>query len=236
MPDEPSSSPDPAQPFGGRQLSDTQTKVLLRMLHSARQRGDRAEAAKVWERILLAELQRVRGMASSFRRDGLPGSGGRIPAADVDDIVIGVFFRLQANSETLRGQSIGELRNFMRKATTYVCLDYVREHVRRDKPQVGSLDDDAGRVDIDRALRRHAEELSADGMEADLAREVIHQALAFVDDDKRMILVMDQFGYTIDEITERTGIGRDNVYARRSRGLKQLGRAIRELNGEDDDA
>src|SRR5690349_8769426 len=97
------------------------------MLHRARESGDRDEAVRLWRRIVEAELERVRGLVRGFQHAALPG--GRVPAADVDDVVADVFVRLHDKSDVLQGRSVGELRVFMRTATKYTCLDYVRSFV-----------------------------------------------------------------------------------------------------------
>ncbi|MBJ7471608.1 MAG: sigma-70 family RNA polymerase sigma factor [Solirubrobacteraceae bacterium] len=232
MADPPLNAPD--RPNPGRP-DDTRTRVLLAMLHGARDRGDRAEAARLWLLILVAELERVRGLVGAFRHESLPG--GRIPAADVDDVVHEVFLRLHDKAGSLKGRSPGELRSFMRTATGFACRDYVGRHVRDDQHRHGSLDAasaDGAPTSTDRELAALVERLAADDDEALIAREIVHPALALVDPDKRMVLVMDQSGYSTPEIVERLGISRDTVYQRRRRGNQQLHAAIRELAGEDE--
>jgi RNA polymerase sigma factor (sigma-70 family) len=203
------------------------------MFHSARERGDRTEAHRLWVTIVAAELERVLGIARGFRNAALPG--GRIPEADISDVAQDVFIRLHEKIDTLRGRSIGELRNFMRTATDFACRDYLHKHIQDDQRRAGSLDEDAAtrRSTSNRALSDLAEQLAASDEEALIAREIIHPALALVDEDKRMVLVMDQQGYPTAEIMERLGIRRDAVYQRRKRGMKQLREAIQELAGED---
>jgi RNA polymerase sigma factor (sigma-70 family) len=223
---------------------DTRARVLLSMLHGARRRGDRDEALRAWRRIVEAELERVRGIVRGFGHDVLRGN--RIPAADVDDVTADVFGRLHDRSDALQGRSVGELRVFMRTAAKYACLDDVRAHVTDDQRRGGSLDADAeaeaeagaragGRDATDRALTQLAEQLASDDEDAEIARAIIHPALALVDDDKRGVLVMTESGYSVEEMMERFGISRDNVYQRRRRGLQQLRAAIRELAGDDED-
>lgn len=230
-----SSSSAPASGGAADSAADTKTRVLLAMLHRARNNGDRDEARRLWLLIVVAELERVRGLVRAYRHDALPG--GRIPAADVDDVAHNVFVRLHNKIDTLKGRSIGELRKFMSAATEFTCLDYVRVHVREDRRRGESLNDDqqpAASRASDRALGLLAERLAADDEEAMIAREVIHPALALVDPNKRSVLVLDQEGFTVEEIMERLGISRDNVYQLRRRGLKQLSNAIRELAEENE--
>ncbi|MDO9355038.1 MAG: sigma-70 family RNA polymerase sigma factor [Solirubrobacteraceae bacterium] len=228
----PSASGDtvPAHP------DDTRARVLLAMLHGARDRGDRGEALRAWRLIVEAELERVRGIVRGFRSSALPG--GRVPAADVDDVAADVFMRLHDKSHKLGGRSVGELRAFMRTATQYTCRDYVRAYVTEHQRRGGSFDAEPGssaRAASELALTRLTEQLASDDDDAEIARAIIHPALALVDDDKRGVLVMTESGYTVEEMMERFGISRDNVYQRRRRGLNQLRDAIRELSGEDDD-
>ncbi|MEN0013961.1 MAG: sigma-70 family RNA polymerase sigma factor [Solirubrobacteraceae bacterium] len=219
---------DPAQP------SDAHVRVQLKMLHDARARGDREAAKRAWVWIISAESQRVRGIARGFRHHALPG--GRIPDHDIDDIAAEVFMRLHGKVDQLQGRSVGELRAFLRTATDYACKDYVRAHVVDDRRRAGSIDDtspDGQSTATERALSEIAARMAADDEEAEIARAVVHPALGLVDEDKRAVLMMDQAGASVEEIMERFGISRDNVYQRRRRGLKQLRDAILELAEED---
>lgn len=229
------SGPSPDRPVATHP-ADVPARVLLAMLHGARDRGDRAEAERAWKLIVTAELERVRGIASAFRHQALPG--GWIPQADVDDVTHDVFLRLHDKVDSLQGRSVGELRAFMRKATEYTCRDYVARHVKGDQRRAGSLDagaTDLGRAATDHALGQLAEQLARDDEEAQFARAVVHPALALVDPDKRSVLIMVEAGFETEEIVERLGISRDTVYQRKRRGLLQLADAIRELAGEDAD-
>ncbi len=228
----------PIPSLGARARPDPLHRRLLRALHGARERGDDAAAKAAWRRILEAELPRVRGIIAAFRHEALPG--GKIPAADRDDVTTAVFMRLHEKSGSLRGQSVGELRTFMRTATDFACRDYLRAHVREDRHRGGSLDSGGAEgfgpsAATQQGLAKLAAELAEQSEHADVHRAMVHVALADVAEDKRVVLVMDAAGYSVEEITERLGISRDNVYQRRKRGLAQLGRAIRERAEKDED-
>ena len=207
------------------------------MLHGARDRGDREQARELWLRIVVAELERVRGIVRAYEHHALPG--GRVPRDEVDDVAQDVFLRLHDRVDSLKGRSIGELRKFMSTATKYACLDYVDAHIRADKHRGGSLDAGADGVHggraSDRALAELAAQLAADDDAAQIARAVVHPTLALVDDNKRAVLILTLDGCDVPEIQERLGLSRDNVYQLRKRGLKQLGEAIRELAEEDEE-
>lgn len=213
--------------------ADTGAALLLGRLHRARARGDADAARRAWHELVAAELPRVRGIARGFRHHALPG--GRIPAADIDDLASDVFLRLHRHVGALRGETTGELRAFLRRATTFVCQDHVARHVRDDRRRAASLDDDAPATAAarDLALARLAEQFAGAREEQRDDRALVHAALSEVDPEKRAVLVMDQAGLPIDEIMQRLGIGRDAVYQRRRRGLLQLGRAARELLDEE---
>lgn len=203
------------------------------MLHDARRRGDRDEARRAWLMLVQAEVERVRAIARAFRADGLPG--GRIPATDVDDVVQEVFVRLHGKVDGLRGESVGELRAFMRTAATYACQDYLRRHVTDDRRRAGSLDaePDEPSALAGPALDQLIERLAA-ADQAGEARALVHEALADVSPTSRAVLVMDQAGVPTEEIAQRLEISRDAVYQRRRRGLKELREAIQE-RAEDDE-
>jgi RNA polymerase sigma factor (sigma-70 family) len=230
----PQSSSDPASV--DQHANDTRARVLLRMLHDARRRGDREAAERAWQQIVLAELERVRGIVRCFRDPSLPD--GRIAESDIDDVVQHVFLRLHERVDGLRGESVGELRSFMRTAANYACLDHLRRVITDDQRRAGSLDAAAQEPSaVSRAaLDRVVAELAVDNEETEAARAMVHRALAEVDFDKRAVLVMDQAGYPIEEIQERLELSRDAVYQRRRRGLKQLREAILEMVQEDAEA
>jgi len=203
------------------------------MLHGARHRGDRDQALEIWQRIVLSELERVRGIVRAYRHEQLPQQ--RVRDADVDDVVSTVYLRLHGRVDTLRGEHVGELRNFMRTAAGYACLDYLHGVVREEQRRAGSLDatgEERGAV-AGNSLERFALEAFEAGDAADRASEVIHAGLAMVDDDKRAVLVMQAAGCSMLEIQQRLHLSRDAVYQRRRRGLLQLGDAVRGLTEED---
>lgn len=198
------------------------------MLHDARDRGDAAGALRAWRMLLTAEYSRVQALVRGFRHPSLPGQ--RIPSADCDDVAQNVFIRLNGKAGTLQGRSVGELRKFMSKATSYACLDYVDHHVRDDRRRGAAIDaeGDAGTRGVETAMRRLADQLAADADTSLEARAEVHEALAEVDDNKRAIIVLDLQGIETPEIAERLGLTAANVYQRRRRGLKQLKEALRE--------
>lgn len=207
--------------------------MLLRMLHDARRRGDRDEARRAWLTLVQAEVERVRAIVRAFRADGLPGS--RIPESEIDDVVQEVFLRLHGKVDALRGESVGELRAFMRTAAGFACQDYLRRHITDDRRRAGSLDASVGEPSalgsdaLDQVVARLA---AAD--RAGEARALVHEALADVSPTYRAVLVMDQAGVPTDEIAQRLDLSRAAVYQRRRRGLLELREAIRE-RAEDDE-
>lgn len=226
----------PEATSGPTHPDDTRARVLLRMLHNARSRGDGDAAAHAWRQIVLAEIERVRGLVGQYRHDALPN--GRIAEAEIDGVVTDVFIRLHQRVEAFKGGSVGELRNFMRTAADFACRDYVRRTVTDERRQAGSFDADREGLGALSAqvLDELATRAAAADEEADEAQAMVHAALVEVDPDKRAVLVMDQAGYTVAEIQERLGLTRDAVYQRRRRGLLQLRDAIRELAEEDGEA
>jgi RNA polymerase sigma factor (sigma-70 family) len=226
---EPSAQPASEPPL---HPDDTRARVLLHLLHEARRRGDRGVAEQAWQQIVLAEIERVRGLVVTFRYDELPG--GRIADADADEVVHEVFLQLHRRIELLRGHGVGELRSVLRTATTYACLEHVDRTVQGEQRGAGSLDagaDDHGAIArglLDRLAAEYADEDSAE-----LAGAMIHPALAEVDDDTRAVLVMTEAGFAPAEIGERLGLSRDAVDQRRARGFAQLREAIREQAEED---
>lgn len=218
---------------GSTHPDDTRARVLLGMLRDARSRGDGDAAAHAWRQIVLAEIERVRGLVGQYRHEALPGD--RIAGADTDAVVTDVFLRLHQRIDAFKGGSVGELRNFMRTATDFACRDYVRRMVTDERRQAGSFDadrDGPGAISA-QVLDELAARAAGADEEAGEAQAMVHAALGQVDPDKRAVLVMDQAGYSVAEIQEQLGLTRDAVYQRRRRGLLQLRDAIRELAKED---
>jgi RNA polymerase sigma factor (sigma-70 family) len=135
---------------------------------------------------------------------------------------------------------VGQFRAALRQCVHNSCLDFGRKQLRHDRKRAGSLDeryDDSSAGPYDEAIARHSLEREAIEAEAraDEARtayqeELVAWAIARIPNDNyRAVLELTYLErLSGEQIAERLGITNDNVYARRSRGQKQLEGILRD--------
>lgn len=209
---------DPADP-----LSRDPSEVALREFVRARKRKDDAAMKDAWRRLLTHEWSRFQTMVKAKRHDHLPN--GRVPAEDVDDVVVEAYRRLH-DWLKLEGDSIGEVRAIMNKAVHYAVLDHMGEHVKHEKHRAGSFDEQDPTGDGPAAfVRRIEEELAdrlGDPMADRAAAAAAGEALRGFSEREREVLVLRLSGFTSKEVAARTGLTPMNVDQIFSRGLRRL--------------
>jgi RNA polymerase sigma factor (sigma-70 family) len=198
----------------------------IRRFVLARDAGDAAGAALLWERLVVDHKDRVRVWVAAWSH---PGNGQRLPAAEYDDATQRALIAATLNMlRTFRGSSAGELRAALRTCTEYAAHNHWRAWVRHARHAAGSIDEPlpggeggAGRFD---------RELAADELQRRLAEEGRRDLVDLLDDaiarvpseNQRRLLAMDRLGVPDSEIAEVLDVSIANVYKLRERGLKKL--------------
>lgn len=209
---------------------------LIRQFAAARDRGDAATAAAIWSRLVTLNYDRLPGFARVFRFAG--GSG--FAARDYDDAVQAAATRVVRLGGKFRGASVGEFRVAFKTEAWNGFMDYGREVLRYEKGIGGSLDeryagsDDAGPYDA--VLARWLDERAAQAADAEQAaeraagqHELVHWAVGLISNEKhREVVRMYLDGMAKQDIADALQISMDNVYARHSRGMKELTRILRD--------
>jgi RNA polymerase sigma factor (sigma-70 family) len=217
-----------------RQLREEE---LLRLFCHHRDRGDHPRAIELWQELALRNLDRIKQLVAAFR---FPG-GAPLPPPIQDDAAQEAYLRAVSMGANFRESALGQFRAALRRCVHNSCMDYGRKELRHDKRTAGSLDktydDDGEASPYDGAIARHSLEQEAlraeDEADEDRLREsqeLVGWAVAQVENDSyRAVLEMTYFEQlSADEIAARLDISADNVYARRSRGVKRLEEILRD--------
>lgn len=164
-----------------------------------------------------------------------------MPPDDRPDAAQEAFIRVVAMGANFRESALGQFRAALSTTVHNSCMDFGRKELRHDKHAGGSLDeryegeDEAGPYDS--AIARHSREREALQVEEEAdedrrrdSEELVGWGIAQVDNDNyRAVLEMTYLErFSGDEIAARLDITPDNVYARRSRGVKRLEEILRE--------
>jgi RNA polymerase sigma factor (sigma-70 family) len=213
--------------------------LLLRRYAAARARGDRQSAAQVWEQLATNNFDRIQQVVKLFRFS--PG-GPRLPEHEWGSAASEAFMRVLAMGANFQGREAGQFYAALATCVQNSCRDYGRKELRHDKRKAGSIDTtfepggeagpyDAALAAYDAALRQR----STDAVEEERGRlqaeHVAGWAIAQVPNDNyREVLEMTYLQkLAAEEIADRRGISVDNVYARRSRGVKELEKILGDL-------
>ena len=210
---------------------------LIRRFCEHRDRGDLERARELWEHLAIANFDRVQQLVKAFR---FPG-GQPLPVEDVPDAIQEAFLRVISMGASFRESALGQFRAALRQCITNACMDFGRKELRHARHAAGSLDEmyepgvEAGPYDA--AIARHS--LERESLEAEAAddeqrsvdaHDLLAWAIARVENDShREVLELTYLeGLAADEIADRLGITMDNLYARRSRGVKRLEEILRD--------
>ena len=205
---------------------------LLRLVVICRDSTDRSQtkrARKAWEMLIATDIDRVRGIVATFRFPDQPGVV--VHPDSIDDAVQFAFERLAKMFGTFEGTELHSYRAAMRTCVNFACMDHCRKEMAREKGIGGSLDDELVDRDGDTRGRYEADIAKQERERIDLeeeiqrAEELQERALAKIeelDGDRRVVLEMTRDGCSTEDIMDRLGTSRDNVYKLRERGLKDL--------------
>ena len=141
-----------------------------------------------------------------------------------------------------RKREIGQFYAALVTCVQNACMDFGRKELRHDKHAAGSLDEtfepDGEAGPYDAALAAYDAELreQADAaVETEHSRREAEQLVAWAigqvtNDNYREVLELTYLQkLSAEEIADQLGISPDNVYARRSRGGKELEKILRDL-------
>jgi len=214
-------------------------QALLVSYAAARARGDQPAAAEAWERLAVNNFDRVQQIVGAFRFS--PG-GPKLPEDEWGSAATGAYLRVIAMGAKFEQREIGAFYAALVKCVHNACWDFGRKELRHERRAGGSLDatyepgGEAGPYDA--ALGGHEARLreeTGEALEAERSRieaeELITWAIARIENSKyREVLELTwRDKLAAEEIAKRLGIKMDNVYARRSRGTKELERILRDL-------
>ena len=211
--------------------------LLLRRYCDARDAGELELAQALWEQLAVNNFDRVKQIVKAFRFT--PGGRG-LPDHEWGSAASEAYIRVFAMGARFRHREIGRFYAALVTCVQNSCRDFGRKELRHDKRVAGSLnatfepDGEAGPFDkalaaYDAHLRAQASDaLDAEHSRANAEQLVVWGISQIANDSYREVLEM-TYLHTIgaEEIADQLGISMDNVYARRSRGVKELERILR---------
>jgi RNA polymerase sigma factor (sigma-70 family) len=209
--------------------------LLLRRYAAARDNGDLPLAGRLWEQLAVNNFDRVKQIVKAFRFS--PGGRG-IPEHEWGSAASEAYIRVVAMGASFHGREAGQFYAALVTCVQNACRDFGRKELRHDKHSAGSIDKtfepDGEAGPFDAALAAYDAELrerAADAVEDELGRLEAEQLVGWAtgqikNDNYREVLHMTFQNIPAEEIADQLGISMDNVYARRSRGLKELERIL----------
>jgi RNA polymerase sigma factor (sigma-70 family) len=209
--------------------------VLLRCYHDAQESGDAQGAAEAWEQLAVQNFDRMKQIVKAFR---FPG-GQRLPEHEQGSALSELYLRVEAMGAGFRKREPGQYYAALVTTAWNTCMDYGRKEMRHEQHSGGSIDerfDDGDGGPFDSVLKRYDEELRQrreDALESERsaqhAESLVHWAIGQIKNDNyREVLELTYIDkLSAEQIADQLGISPDNVYARRSRGLKELEKILR---------
>jgi RNA polymerase sigma factor (sigma-70 family) len=213
-------------------------RLLLRRYHTAMSDGDLAAAAETWDQLAVNNFDRIKQTVKAFRFS----AGGRgIPDFDQGSAASAAYLRVRAMGAHFRKQEIEAYYAALVHTVQNSCMDFGRRDFRHTKRAAGSLDErfdpDSEIGPYDHALasweadrRRQSAEAVIDELHKQWAENFVAWGISQIKNDNyREVLELTYIDkLEADEIAERLGISMANVYQRRSRGLRDLEKILRE--------
>jgi DNA-directed RNA polymerase specialized sigma24 family protein len=213
-------------------------RVLLRRYHAAMSRGDKHAAMEAWDRLFVNNYDRITQTIKLFR---FSAGGKGIPDHEWGAAASAAYLRVRALGGKFRKQEIEAYYAAIVHTTQNSCKDFGRREFRHTKRSSGSLDQrfdaasETGPYDValaswDAARREQSTEGVIDELHKQWAENFVAWGIGQIKNDNyREVLEMTYIDkLEADEIAERLGISMDNVYARRSRGVRELGKILRD--------
>jgi RNA polymerase sigma factor (sigma-70 family) len=213
-------------------------RILLQRYHVAMARGDLAAAGDAWDQLTVNNFDRIKQSVKLFRFSAV--SRG-LPADEWGSAASEAYLRVRAMGAQFRKQEIEAYYAALAHTIQHSCRDFGRKEFRHTKRSRGSLDQrfeadgeigpyDSALASWEAERRRESAEEVADELHKKWAENFVAWGISQIkNDNHREVLELTYIEkLEADEIAERLGISMDNVYARRSRGLRELGKILRE--------
>jgi len=213
--------------------------LLLRRYCDARDSGEPELARSLWEQLAVNNFDRVKQIVKTFRFT--PGGSG-LPDHEWGSAASEAYMRVIAMGRSFRHREIGRFYAALVTCVQNSCRDFGRKELRHDKRVAGSVDStfdpDGEAGPFDKALAaydQHLREQTDDALHTEHSRIEAEQLVAWAigqitNDNYREVLEMTWLNQLpADEIADLLGISMENVYARRSRGIKELEKILRDL-------
>ena len=210
--------------------------LLLRRYAVAREKGELELAGRLWQQLALNNFDRVKQIVKAFRFS--PGGRG-IPEHEWGSAASEAYIRVVAMGASFRGHEAGRFYAALVTCVQNSCRDFGRKELRHERRSAGSIEEtyepggEAGPFDA--ALARYEAELrerAAGAIEDEVRKLEAEQLVGWgieriQNDNYRKVLEMTFLHKTpAEKIADQLAISIDNVYARRSRGLKELERIL----------
>lgn len=209
--------------------------VLLSKFVAAQERGDRAGAAALWEQLAVNNFDRVKQIVKAFQFS----PGKRLPEHEHGSAATEAYLRVISMGANFRKREPGRYYAALYTCVQNACLDYGRKELRHQKRSKGSFDErfepdgEGGPFDkvlaaYDADRRREVDDAAEFEVGRQEAEGLVAWAISQVGNDNyREVLEMTYLQQLpADAIVEQLGITMDNLYQRRSRGLKELERIL----------
>jgi len=213
--------------------------LLLSRYCDARDQGEPELARSLWEQLAVNNFDRVNQIVKTFRFS--PSNPG-LPDHEWGSASSEAYMRVIAMGASFRHREIGRFYAALVTCVQNSCKDFGRKELRHDRRAAGSVDarfePDGEAGPYDKALGAHDERLRgqvSDALDAEHSRVEAEQLVAWgigqvANDNYREVLEMTWFHkLPAEEIADQLGISMENVYARRSRGGKELEKILRDL-------
>lgn len=213
--------------------------LLLRRYADARDIGALEQAGGLWQQLAINNFDRVQQIVKAFRFS--PGGPG-LPDHEWGGAASEAYIRVIAMGTNFRMREVGRFYAALVTCVQHTCQDYGRKELRHDKHAAGSIDKpfdpdgEAGPFDpVLAAYDEHLREQASDALDAERSQVEAEGLVAWAisqvtNDNHREVLELTWLQkLSAEEIADQLGISMDNVYARRSRGGKELERILRDL-------
>ena len=197
--------------------------------------SSRARSGNSWPSTTSTAIKQI---VKTFRFS--PG-GPRLPDHEWGSAASEAYVRVNAMGASFRHREIGRFYAALVTCVQNSCKDFGRKELRHDMRAAGSVDStfdpdgEAGPFDAAlAAYDQHLRETANDALDAERSRVDAEQLVAWgvsqiANDNYREVLEMTWLQQLpADEIADLLGISMENVYARRSRGGKELERILRD--------